>query len=316
MENKLPSQENIQIQDSGLANNIMSHYEADLDDVILLEKLSVNLNAFFTVSLEYLFPLPEVFDQRPEDAKKLVNLFFRGLMKSGAYKFIFGFNDTYDNPDIRQLPRLISQRYCHFRDFDSQEAYSRYLLSYLENLTWRTDLAVKLYSTIETAGFYHLLDKDFLEQQGHEIEGEYEIKRADELVIEQINLAMDSITGTIHSYAEIFTPKIFEKWQKSSTHPKNSQLASYEKLIKSERFTLKQQLIILDKLGLKNMPIWAGIGNEKKARILSQLLNRNEQDIRAMLTYWGLSKGVEERYNTTKAEDIKKVDNFLKVNLG
>jgi hypothetical protein len=274
------------------------------------------LNSFFTAGLEYLFPLPEVFEQRPEDAKKLLNLIFRGLIDSDSYKFIVGFNLIYDNPDIRQLPRLISQRYCHFRDFESQESYSRYLLSYLDNLNWRTDLTIKLFSDIETVGFYRLFDDDLIEQPGMEVEGEQEIKRADELVIEQIELAMEGITSIIHQYAEIFTPKVFEKWQKTSKSPKNAQMSRFENLLKSERFTLKQQLITLDRLDFKDSPIWAEIGNEKKARILSQLLNRNEQDIRAMLTYWGLSKGVEDRYNTTKAEDIDKVNNLLKNNLG
>ncbi|MBD2699845.1 hypothetical protein IC229_04305 [Spirosoma sp. BT702] len=298
----------------------MDFKEMETDEVVILNDITMKLNSFFVFALEWIFPLRELFNVRPEDGKTVLNESFRYLIDSDHYKAIAEFNtigeEKSGNYDTRTIRTLIAKRYCYFRDFESQQGYTRYLLDLVHGITWRTDLAQSLFKSIEIDGFHQYFENDHLElliPSGQEEDNER--YRVDELVIMLISQTVEMITSEIESLSRRFTPKEYEKWKNAPELYKDTgENAGIEAIIKSERFSLKQQMIALDKLGFKDAAVWQNIGTQKKAKILSQLLGRNEQDIRAILTYWGVKK-TEDRYNTSKEDDIKKVDDFLRANL-
>lgn len=77
---------------------------------------------------------------------------------------------------------------------------------------------------------------------------------------------------------------------------------------KGSQLTTKQQLILLDKLGFPS--ILNKQTTQHQAAILAQLLYRNEQEIRTMLTYWG-NVNAPKDYNCTFSDDLAKVIDLL-----
>ncbi len=75
--------------------------------------------------------------------------------------------------------------------------------------------------------------------------------------------------------------------------------------------THKQQIVLLDKLGFLDAPIFAELTNEKKAAILGNLLNRNIQDTRKILTYY---YGKIEKDHPQTHDNIEAVNVLLKIN--
>ena len=61
----------------------------------------------------------------------------------------------------------------------------------------------------------------------------------------------------------------------------------------------KQQIVLLDKLGFLNAPIFKEITLGEKAEILGNLLNRNIQETRELLTYLNDPKGTHEKFSNT-----------------
>lgn len=79
---------------------------------------------------------------------------------------------------------------------------------------------------------------------------------------------------------------------------------------KSAQLTTKQQMILLDLLEFLNAPILDTLTVERKSKVLANLLNRSEQEVRMMLTYWA-GKPPKEDYNCTNPDDIDRVTDFL-----
>ncbi|MFC5412379.1 hypothetical protein ACFPMF_23850 [Larkinella bovis] len=304
----------------------MDFNETENNEVVILNDIFKKLNSFFVFALEWVYPLRDLFEKRPDDGKEVLNNSFRWLIESEDYRTLVDFNtiaelnSEEDNAakyyDTRRIRTLIAARYCHFRDFESQQGYTRYLLELVHNVTWRVDLARTLFELIELDGFHQYFERDLLDLKmpsGREEDNEK--YRIDELVVMLMNLTLEMVTSEIKGLSKDFTPKEYERWVITSAARRNKEKDdSILPTLKSDRFSLKQQMIAMDRLGFMNSTVWNNVGNQKKAKILSQLLGRNEQDIRAMLTYWGVKK-TEDRYNTTKENDIKKVDDFLHVNL-
>ncbi len=99
----------------------------------------------------------------------------------------------------------------------------------------------------------------------------------------------------------------------ASTVTKDDEVDSQQKKSrkKAKQITLKQQLILLHKLGMP--AIIDKLNNGHKAAILSQLFLRNEQDVRSMLTYWG-NVNAPIKYNTTLPDDLEKIIDLLEDN--
>lgn len=96
-----------------------------------------------------------------------------------------------------------------------------------------------------------------------------------------------------------------------STHIVDNIAKDRKKGKTSPTLTHKQQIGLLDKLGFLDAPIFAELTIEKKAAILGNLINRNIQDTREILTYYN---GKIDK-NHPKANDNKEaVNTLLKIN--
>lgn len=63
-----------------------------------------------------------------------------------------------------------------------------------------------------------------------------------------------------------------------------------EALESEEKLTLKQQILLIEALGLLDNQHIKGLDTSKKAKLFAALLNRHEQNIRELLTYLGGAK--------------------------
>lgn len=79
---------------------------------------------------------------------------------------------------------------------------------------------------------------------------------------------------------------------------------------KTPQLTTKRQMIMLDMLGFLNAPILANLTTEQKGAVLANLLNRSEQEVRGMLTYWH-GNSPKPDYNCKDPDDQDKVIDFL-----
>lgn len=78
----------------------------------------------------------------------------------------------------------------------------------------------------------------------------------------------------------------------------------------SPKLTHKQQMVLLDKLGFLDHPVFKELTQEKKAMIIGNLLNRNIQDTRALLTFYHGKSNTDKHYSKTP-ENIKAVESLL-----
>jgi len=70
----------------------------------------------------------------------------------------------------------------------------------------------------------------------------------------------------------------------------------------------KQQMILLDKLGFLDHHVFEKLTTEKAATIIGNLLNRNIQETRTLLTYY---HGKIHKHHSKTPDNIEKVNNLL-----
>lgn len=81
----------------------------------------------------------------------------------------------------------------------------------------------------------------------------------------------------------------------------------------SSNLTHKQQMVLLDQLDFLNATIFKELTIEGKAVILGNLLNRNIQETRELLTYYNDPKGTHKKFSNT-TENNKEVTIMLEQN--
>lgn len=85
-----------------------------------------------------------------------------------------------------------------------------------------------------------------------------------------------------------------------------------EALESEEKLTLKQQILLLEYLGILKMDKISNLDTKKKAVLISCLLNRGEQSVRELLTYiGGVKKDLKSKYNARTAENTEVVEKIL-----
>lgn len=261
--------------------------------------------------------------------EEVLKTIFDLIVSSESCRYIDSFLSNENLINYGTLDRNIKSRYLSFRETEPQNGYSRFLLRELKDVMFHAGMCEYSLGTIESKGIHHFFGDNLMKYKAN--------YRVDELLKSNLRMLSRNLSGMVEDAILTFTPKEFNiaygdeyNWMHDDEYYfingrtdrsgkventfMNETKNMTETKNKYERFSLKQQLIILDKLGFKEADVWSVLAKEKKAKILSKLLNRNEQDIRAMLTYWGITDA-QNRYNTSNVEDNKKVSDFLQVNL-
>lgn len=88
----------------------------------------------------------------------------------------------------------------------------------------------------------------------------------------------------------LFEESVTSKQQQSNTKQKGKT---------SPTLSHKQQMVLLNQLNFLDAPIFEKLTTEKKAEILGNLLNRNIQETRKLLTYFNDPKGTHEQFSNT-----------------